>query len=231
MTEKEARKAIYFVDSRGLVTNTRGDKLAVHKVKFARDDFKGNEKKTLLDVVKEVKPTAIIGLSGQGGAFTDEVIREMYKHTKKPIIFALSNPTSNAECSAKTAYTLTNGNCVFASGSPFDPVIIDGKEHIPGQGNNMYIFPGLGLGSVVAGATKVSDEMILKSTFTLADATTEEELKAGRIYPKLDRIRDISFQIAKEVAKQAVKEGLSTKKDITNWDEEVKKYVYYPDYK
>jgi malic enzyme len=165
-TEEQAHKCFYLIDSKGLVTTTRGDTLENHKIPFARSDCQ--EKKTLLDVIKCIKPTAIIGLSGQGGTFTEDVIREMAKNNKKPIIFPLSNPTSKSECSAEDAYKFTNGTCIFASGSPFDEVVLDGITYKPGQGNNMYIFPGLGLGTVVSQAKQVSDTMIVCAATTLA---------------------------------------------------------------
>jgi malate dehydrogenase (oxaloacetate-decarboxylating)(NADP+) len=112
-----------------------------HKVPYARKEPTDKKLTSLKDVVAEIKPNMLIGLSGQGGAFDKEVIDELQKHTSHPIIFALSNPTSQAECTAEQAYSWTNGTVIFASGSPFDPVEIDGKTYVPGQGNNMFIFP------------------------------------------------------------------------------------------
>jgi len=142
-------------------------------------------------------------------AFTEEIIKELGKHSKSPIIFSLSNPTSKAECSAQEAYEWTEGRAIFASGSPFAPVTIGDKTYIPGQGNNMYIFPGLGFGSFLAESTKVSDAMIIAATMTLAEFVTEEDLARGQIYPKLNRIREISSRIAVRVIETAYEEGFA----------------------
>lgn len=230
ITKEQARKSFYFVDSKGLVTNNRGDKLASFKVPYARDDFT-QQHDNLLDVVKSVKPTGLIGLSGMPKAFTQEIITELEKHSKSPIVFSLSNPTSKAECSAQEAYEWTEGRAIFASGSPFAPVTLGDKTYIPGQGNNMYIFPGLGFGSFLAKSTKVSDAMIIAATMTLADFVTEEELARGQIYPKLNRIREISSQIAQKVIETAYDEGLAQltprPTDLLAY---IKSNMYQPDY-
>jgi malate dehydrogenase (oxaloacetate-decarboxylating)(NADP+) len=202
ISSEEAHSAFYLVDSKGLVTDNRGDKLASHKLPFSRKDFQ-TQHQDLLEVVKVVQPTVLIGLSGQGGAFTEEIIKEFAKHSEKPIIFALSNPIDNSETNAENAYTWTEGRCIFASGSPFQPVELNGKKYLPGQGNNMYIFPGLSLGSVVPKSKHVSDKMILVAAKTLASCVTDEEFSAGKIYPDLNNFRTISKKIV-EVAKQPV---------------------------
>lgn len=226
-SEEELRKNIYFVDSKGLVTKHRGGNLEKHKIPYAQD-IKENLVH-LVDVVKHVKPTGLIGLSGQGGSFTKEVIEELARHVEKPIVFALSNPTKNSECTAEEAVQWTDGRCIFASGSPFPVVNYKGKEIKPGQGNNMYIFPGLGLGAVVSKAKHVSTLMVLAASQTLAACTPESKLENGEIYPDLANIREISVQIAKAVAKQAVKEGLSDEK-VDDWDQVLKEYIYIPEY-
>eukprot|EP01027_Heterolobosea_sp_BB2_P014898 GEZU01021367.1.p1 GENE.GEZU01021367.1~~GEZU01021367.1.p1 ORF type:complete len:526 (+),score=230.69 GEZU01021367.1:92-1669(+) len=231
LTLEEARSAFYFVDSKGLVTANRA-KLEPHKVNFARKDITENLT-TLLDVVKYVKPTGLIGLSSMGGAFTEEIIREVSKHAQRPIIFPLSNPTSQSECTAEQAYTFSEGRCVMASGSPFAPVEYNGKIYTPGQGNNMYIFPGLGLGAVICKATKVSDKMILAAAKALANYTTKEEMDAGLIYPKLSKIRDISVHIASAVCATAVSEGLARLEELPadgKWEDIVRDYMYEPKY-
>lgn len=231
-SKEEVAKRFYLIDTKGLVSTTRGDKLAPHKEFFARTDLKPNEqKKTLLEVIKFAKPTALIGLAGVGGVFTEEVVKEMCKYSERPVIFALSNPTSKAECTAEQAYKWTDGKCVYASGSPFEPVEYKGKIYTPGQGNNMYIFPGLGLGSVVAKAKRVSDGMILTAAKALSAITTQEELDNGQLYPKLTKIREISAKIAKAVAEQAVKENLCQLDPIpTDWEKEITNFVWEPTY-
>eukprot|EP01126_Amoeba_proteus_P041413 TRINITY_DN4454_c0_g1_i11.p1 TRINITY_DN4454_c0_g1~~TRINITY_DN4454_c0_g1_i11.p1 ORF type:complete len:365 (+),score=64.86 TRINITY_DN4454_c0_g1_i11:483-1577(+) len=155
-TVEEVRRQFYLFDSQGLVTTTRGDKLAEHKLPYARSDMK-KEYKSLLEAVQELKPTALIGLSGVGGSFGNDVITAMGQINQRPIIFALSNPTSKAECVPKDVYELTEGRGIYASGSPFMPVTLpNGTTYYPGQGNNMYIFPGLGFGAYLA-RSKVSE--------------------------------------------------------------------------
>lgn len=139
---EECRELFYMIDSRGLVTAHRSDRLSNFKIPYARRDIQENVK-DLIDIVKLVKPTALIGLSGQQGAFTHEVIRLMGEINEKPIIFPLSNPTIKAECSFQDAFNLTEGKVVFASGSPFDPITKDDKIYVPSQGNNLYTFPGM----------------------------------------------------------------------------------------
>lgn len=229
-SDEEVHNCFYLVDSRGLVTDQRGDTIEHHKLPFTRKDFpKDQQKKTLLDVVKAIQPTCLIGLSSQGGAFTEEIIKEMSSHQKRPIIFPLSNPTSKSECTAEQAYTWSNGTCIFASGSPFDSVKLGDKIFYPGQGNNMYIFPGLGLGAVVSQSKVITDGMIITAAKTLADYVTKEELESGKIYPDLHKIRTISEKIATDVCKRSEKEGL-TKVQSDNWEKTVKDYVHFPSY-
>eukprot|EP01126_Amoeba_proteus_P020978 TRINITY_DN2129_c0_g1_i2.p1 TRINITY_DN2129_c0_g1~~TRINITY_DN2129_c0_g1_i2.p1 ORF type:complete len:443 (+),score=103.44 TRINITY_DN2129_c0_g1_i2:467-1795(+) len=205
----EAKKRFYFVDSAGLVTTRRGGRqLEPHKVSYAREDFTKIE--ALLDVIKTVKPTALIGLSGQGGSFTKEILEEMGKFNSRPIIFALSNPTANSECSAAEAYLATDGKAIFASGSPYAPVTLpSGLVLHPGQGNNMYIFPGLGFGAWLCQTKKISNNMIAAAALALAELVSEDNLDQGRIYPPLSKIREISTHVAAEVIEQAKAEGLT----------------------
>lgn len=230
MTKEEARRRFYFVDTKGLVTSNRGDKLQSYKLPYARSDF-SQQYSSLLDVVKAVKPTGLIGLSGTPRAFSEEILTELAKHSDRPIIFSLSNPTSKSECTAEQAYTWTDGRCIFASGSPFDPVDYKGKTFYPGQGNNMYIFPGLGFGAALARATKVSDSMIITAAVTLAEYVTEKEIARGQIYPALQQIRDISAKIAVNVIETAYSEGLATldpkPSDLLGY---VKDNMYQPEY-
>jgi len=206
---KNGRSHFWLVDSKGLVTTTRGgDKLQSHKIPYARTDATA-QLTTLLDVVKHVKPTALIGLAGVGPHFTPEIIKEMAAFNKKPIIFALSNPTSQSECSAEDAYVYTNGTCIFASGSPYFPVEFNGKIYNPSQGNNMYIFPGLGFGAFLIQSKVVSDGMIVASSTALANCVTPQELAEGRIYPRLSRIREISKEVATAVIEVAFQEKLA----------------------
>jgi len=231
LTHEHARQKFWFIDSRGLVTSNRGDKLEAHKIPYARNDNGNNQFKNLMDIIEFVKPTTLIGLAGvDGGYFTAEALKRMAEINERPIIFALSNPTKKSECTAEEAYRNTNGKCIFASGSPFDNVQIEGKTYTPSQGNNMYIFSGLGFGAVVANAKEVTDGMLMQSAKTLADSVTHEELAEGRLYPKLDRMRDVSAIIAASVADKALSEGVAKIEAPGNTLQFVKDSMFDPDY-
>ena len=226
LSPQEARQLCWFVDSQGLVVRQRDD-LATHKLPYAHehprlDDF--------LAAVEELRPTAIIGVSGQPRTFTREVIERMGRYNERPIIFALSNPTSKSECTAEEAYTYTGGRAIFASGSPFPSVKLYGKTYNPGQGNNSYIFPGVGLGVVVSGAAHVTDEMFEAAAQTLAAQVTDDDMANGRIYPQLSRIRDVSAAIATAVAEIAFREGLATEPEPDDLPGHVREFMYNPTY-
>jgi len=198
-----------------------------HKVPYARDeDLIDN----LMDVIKAVKPTILVGVSGQGQTFTEPIVKEMMKFSKQPIIFALSNPTTKSECTAQQAYKWTKGKAIFASGSPFDPVRMRGKIYVPGQGNNMFIFPGVGLGASLCQAKKVTDAMFYMAAKTLADMVTEEELSLRTVYPDLRKIRKISLTIATAVCEMAFDEGLARVERPKNVKAWVKENMFVPVY-
>lgn len=205
--EAQARSRIWFVDSKGLVVKERSD-LAAHKIPYAQDHPTLPD---LVSVVEAIRPTGIIGVSGQPGKFTEAVIRKMGENNESPMIFALSNPTANSECTAEQAYGWTDGRAIFASGSPFDPVEIGGRTLIPGQANNAYIFPGVGLGLIVSGSTRATDEMFYAAARSLASATTKSSLDSGSLFPPLGEIREVSVAIAIAVATLAYEHGLATK--------------------
>ncbi|MBI5766444.1 MAG: NAD-dependent malic enzyme [Verrucomicrobia bacterium] len=207
LTEAEARARCWFVDSKGLLVKNRGDKLAHHKLPYAHEHpFAA----TLEEAVKVLKPTALIGVSGTPQTFTQEIVTTMAKLNERPIIFALSNPTSKAECTAEQAYGWSDGRAIFASGSPFAPVEVNGRRHVPGQGNNIYIFPGVGLGALVAESREVTDRMFLAAAQTLASLVGPEDLAVGRVYPSLTKIRAVSLAIATAVAEEAHRAGLAS---------------------
>ncbi|KAF9615281.1 hypothetical protein IFM89_022608 [Coptis chinensis] len=158
---QETRKKVWLVDSKGLIVSSRKDSLQHFKQPWAHEH---EPVKNLLDAVKVIKPTVLIGTSGVGQTFTKEVVEAMASFNEKPVIFALSNPTSQSECTAEEAYTWSKGRAIFASGSPFDPVEYEGKVYTPGQGNNAYIFPGFGLGLIISGAIRVHDDMLLAAS-------------------------------------------------------------------
>ncbi|PYH45831.1 uncharacterized protein BP01DRAFT_415352 [Aspergillus saccharolyticus JOP 1030-1] len=224
MTEDEARACFYLVDTKGLVTADRGDRLADHKVYFARKDNDGLQLKTLEEVVDHVKPTILMGLSTMGGVFTPEILRKMADWNKSPIVFPLSNPSSKSECDFETAITNTDGRVLFASGSPFQPMSFtnsagETRTHYPGQGNNMYVFPGIGLGTILSKAVKVTDTMIYASGEALSKALTAEEIHDGLLYPDLTRIRQVSVVVARNVIRAAQAAKVDRETALRNMDD------------
>ncbi len=205
LDEAAARRRCWLFDSKGLVVAARTD-LAAHKQPYAHEHA---PVATLLDAVKTLKPTAIIGVAAVGGAFTEDVVRTMAAQNERPIVFALSNPTSKAECTASQAYRWSEGRALFACGSPFDPVTLDGRTLVPRQGNNSYIFPGVGLGAIVCGATRITSEMFMAAAHTLAARVTDADLAQGSLYPPLKDIREVSAHIAAAVAAVAYRGGLA----------------------
>jgi malate dehydrogenase (oxaloacetate-decarboxylating)(NADP+) len=224
--EEDARKCCWLVDSQGLVVKSRTD-LSPQKLPYAHDHESVGD---FLSAVKMLRPTGIIGVSASGGAFTSGVLRIMADNNARPIIFALSNPTSKAECTAEQAYTETDGRALFAGGSPFSPVELSGKILVPRQGNNSYIFPGIGLGSIACGATRIIDEMFLAAAHTLASRVTMTDLKQGSLYPPLTKIRDVSMQIAVAVAQIAYQHGLASKPQPADLFGYVREQMYDPHY-
>ncbi|KAF7956792.1 hypothetical protein EAE96_004119 [Botrytis aclada] len=230
LSEQAAREKFWLVDTKGLVTTDRGDKLAAHKKIFARDDNQGHQFQTLEEVIEYVKPTALIGLTATFGVFTESVVRALKVSVdagglgRRPILFPLSNPLTKAECTFEQAITWTEGTVIFASGSPFSPVTIkhshsnsdssaasaeNSTTYFPNQGNNVYVFPGLGLGAILAKAERVTDAMVYQSAEALSGCLNREELCMGLIYPKIERVRESSVVVAREVMKAARREGVS----------------------
>ncbi len=223
---EEARRKCWFVDTKGLVVKSR-ENLAQHKLRYAHDfphapDF--------LSAVHALEPTAIVGVSTIAKSFSREVVEAMAKLNERPIIFALSNPTSKAECSAEEAYTWSKGRAIYASGSPFPPCTYLGKTFVPGQGNNAYVFPGVGLGVVACEAKRVTDRMFAEAAKTLAAQVLESDLDMGRIYPSLKRIQEVSSVIGTAVAEVAFRDGLAGVEKPANVLELVKSHMWVPRY-
>ena len=206
VSEADALRRTWLVDSRGLVVKSRAG-LTDHKLRYAHDHAPIGD---FLTAIQTLKPTAIIGVAAVGGAFTPKVLQAMAGLNERPIVFALSNPTSKAECSAEEAYRHTGGRALFACGSPYDPVKLDGKTFVPRQGNNSYIFPGVGLGAIASGSRLVTDEMFMAAAHTLAYLVNKDDIEQGSLYPALPRIREVSAHIAVAVAEVAYKRGLAT---------------------
>ncbi|CAG8552773.1 14949_t:CDS:2 [Dentiscutata erythropus] len=215
MSEEEAKKLVWLVDTKGLVTHDRGDKLANHKVYFARKDNEGCQYKSLMDVIEYVKPTALIGLSSTGGVFDETILKRMAELNKNPIVFPLSNPMVNAECTFEDAMKHTENRVIFASGTGFPPFIEHdtGKIRYPGQGNNI---PGLGLGAIIARPDKITDRQIYASASALAESLTAEEIEQNFLYPAVQRIRRVSARVAAAVIVTSVDEGLACNPEINS---------------
>lgn len=221
-----ARKQCWFVDSKGLIVKGR-DHLGGHKLLYAHDHAPCDG---LLEAVKSLKPTILIGASGQPGAFTEEVVKAMATVNERPVVFALSNPTSKAECTAEEAYSWSGGRAVFASGSPFAPVTVNGRRYVPGQGNNAYIFPGVGLGIVCTGARRVTDAMFIAAARTLASLVREDELATGLVYPAIQRIHAVSHAIAVAVAEEVYARRLGTRPRPGDLAGYIRSQMFKPEY-
>ncbi len=226
LSDAAARERCWTVDSRGLVVKSRTD-LAEHKLAYAHDHAPAGD---FLSAIKMLKPTAIVGVAAQGGAFTQEVLEEMARINERPIVFALSNPTSKAECNAEEAYRWTKGRALFACGSPFGPVKLEGKTFVPRQGNNSYIFPGIGLGAIACKTRRITDQMFMDAARTLAQLVTRADLEQGSLYPALPRIREVSAHIAAAVAETAYESGLAGKPKPQDVLADVRAQMYDPYY-
>ena len=226
LSEAEARAKCWFFDSKGLIVTSRGN-LAANKLAFAQeaeplDDF--------LKAVKQIRPTALIGAAGVAAVFTKEVVEAVAQINPNPVVFALSNPTSKAECTAEQAYTWSKGTAIFASGSPFPAVEFEGRTMVPGQGNNVYIFPGVGMGVLASASRVVTDEMFLAAARSLAAMVSEEELAVGRVFPTLTNIRAVSLRIATAVAQIAHDSGYARVPRPADIEADIKQRMFEPEY-
>jgi malic enzyme len=210
--EATIKRAIVAADTKGLVFASR-DELDDDKREFALgpdelahyglDGLRPGDRCGLEAIVAAVKPTMLIGTSGVPGAFTEAALREMAAHTERPVVFPLSNPTSKAEAVPADILAWTEGRALIATGSPFEPVVVDGKRHVIGQANNVFVFPGVGLGAIVAEAREITDEMFLLATETLSEMVSPERLAVGALYPAVAELREVSRRIAARVVCQS----------------------------
>ncbi|XP_064268609.1 NADP-dependent malic enzyme isoform X1 [Passer domesticus] len=228
LSKDAATKRIWLVDSKGLVVKGRAS-LTHEKQRFAHEH---REMKNLEDIVKDIKPSVLIGVAAIGGAFTAQILKDMAALNKRPIIFALSNPTSKAECTAEQCYKYTEGRGIFASGSPFDPVTLpSGQTLYPGQGNNSYVFPGVALGVISCGMRHIDENVFLTTAEVIAQQVTEENLQEGRLYPPLVTIQDVSLKIAVRLAEEAYRNNTaSTYPQPKDLEAFIRSQVYSTDY-
>jgi len=223
LSAEEARRRLWFVDVHGLVVKSRTD-LMPHNLPYAHD----HRPMGFVAAIDALQPHVLIGATGAPGTFTRDAVERMSAINTRPVLFALSNPTSQAECTAEQAYEWSRGQAVFASGSPFGVVSWQGREFRPGQGNNAYVFPGIGLGAVVCRARRIPDAFFLAAARTLAGLVTAQDLDRGSLYPPLSEIRRISLAIAVSVAETAYAMKLSRTTRPRKLKNTIAKFMYQP---
>ncbi|HUM93217.1 MAG TPA: NAD-dependent malic enzyme [Candidatus Competibacter sp.] len=222
LSPEEARDRVCVLDSRGLLVEGRN--VEPYKQPFVqpRDNIAdwriANDIPTLLETIEHTKATALLGLSGQTGAFNHPVVQAMTRNATRPIIFPLSNPTSACEALPQDILDWSEGRAIIATGSPFPDVERDGRLYPVGQGNNAFIFPGLGFGTILAECREVTDGMVLEAAYALAEYTAAAHVKAGRIYPPISELREVSIRVAVRVIAQALAEGVASKSDLAKRD-------------
>jgi malate dehydrogenase (oxaloacetate-decarboxylating) len=232
---EQARQRIFLIDSKGLILKDRRG-LEPYKLEFAHEPSRiagwkaQNGIPSLLETVKEAKVTVLLGLSGQRGAFGEEVVRAVAANTPYPVVFALSNPTANSEALPEDIYRWTEGRALVATGSPFEDVMWDGAAHPVGQGNNAFIFPGLGLGVLTCRAKRVTDGMLTAAALALSEFVDKGRLAQGALYPRMDKIRVASKQVAVAVIQQAQKEGVTTEKLPENLEAHLEARMWRPEF-
>ncbi|MAT80277.1 MAG: NAD-dependent malic enzyme [Phycisphaerae bacterium] len=227
LDKETAYSQVRLFDIDGLLTKSRADSLEPFQRAFAADH---EPTKDFVGMIKAFKPTAIIGVSTVHGAFNADVLKAMSEINERPIIFPYSNPTSHSECTAEEAYAGTDGKVLFASGSPFPPLSVNGSEIEPSQGNNVYIFPALGLAVYATKAKRVTEKMFLTAAQALAETLTEAELKSGLLYPPRDRIREVSGHVAAKVAEVIFDDGHASVDRPSDMAGFIKEHTYQPSY-
>ncbi len=236
LTESEVRQRQVFIDSAGVVWEGRPDlevhkrEVALHKEELALVGLSEPLPTALEKVILSVRPTVLIGTTGQPGDFTPAAIRAMADHCERPIIFPLSNPTSKAECTPSEALEHSDGRALVATGSPFDPVVYKGHKHVIGQCNNAFVFPGVGLGVLISEASRVTDSMFLAAARTLANFTRSNDATDNCLYPRLRELRAVSKLIAFKVAQTARDEGYGRSLDDAALQEAIDGFTWFPDY-
>jgi malate dehydrogenase (oxaloacetate-decarboxylating) len=236
LSEADATARVFVLDSKGLLTSDRS--MEPYKQPYAQDParLKGwqiaDKVPSLLETVKNAKITALLGLSGQPRSFSEGLVRTMAEQCERPIIFPLSNPTSSCEALPVELIEWTEGRAIVATGSPFVPVDYKGKEYVIGQGNNAFIFPGLGFGAIVSEAREITDNMVLAAAYALADYTAKKHLARGECYPPVDELNEVSVRVAVRVVEQAFADGVAQTKKLTadNVEQYVRSRFWKPKY-
>lgn len=235
-TRERARAAVTMTDRGGLVVRGRAG-LEGFKAEFARPaeelagwDVRDRARPSLAEIVDHVRPTILVGTSATAGLFDESVVRTLARHVRRPVILPLSNPTSKAECTPADALRWSEGRAILATGSPFEPVVLDGRVHRIGQCNNTYVFPGIGLGAWVGRAARISDAMFLDAARAVAEAVTAEDLASGSVFPPLARIHEVSHAIACAVVRRGAREGQIPEADLAGLEERVRAAMWLPEY-
>ncbi len=235
LTAQQARERIYLIDSKGLILKDRKG-LEPYKLEFAHEPARvagwklKNGIPSLLETVQHAKVTVLLGLSGQRGAFGEDVVRAVAANTPYPIVFALSNPTANSEAIPADIYRWTEGRALVATGSPFEDVTWNGVAHPVGQGNNAFIFPGLGLGVLLSRSRRVTDDMLTQASLALSEFVDASRLAQGGLYPRMDKIRTASKQVALAVIRQAQKEGVASAKLPEDLEAYIESHMWRPEF-
>jgi malate dehydrogenase (oxaloacetate-decarboxylating) len=235
LSPEEARSRFYAIDRYGLITESTRD---VHPEQrpYARKDQEvqgwssQNGEITLLDVVRNAKPSVLIGVSGQTGAFTEQAVREMAKHTARPVIFPLSNPTSRSEATPQDLMDWTEGRALIGTGSPYEPVNVNGKKIHVAQTNNSYIFPGLALGIIASKSRHVTDTMVKAAATELIRHLPTQTNKEGSLLPPISEARNLGRLIAQAVGRQAIQDGEAQVPDENALNRELDANIWEPLY-
>lgn len=236
LSDEQARSRIYMVDRFGLLTDKLPNLLDFQsKLTQSSNNLSdwdvNSDSISLLDVVRNAKPTILIGVSGQAGLFTEEIIKEMHKHCERPIVMPLSNPTSRVEARPEDIINWTDGKALVATGSPFSPVNYKDKVYPIAQCNNSYIFPGIGLGVIASGAKRVTETMLMAASRALAECSPLAKEGEGPLLPLLSDIQQVSRIIAKQVAKEAQVQGVATVTSDNALDEAIERNFWKPEYR
>lgn len=233
---ERVNQAQAIADSHGLIFEGRivddphKKEFALSRKAMAHYGLTGADSYSLFEMVRHIKPTILIGVTAKAGTFNEELIREMAKHVDRPVILPLSNPTSKAECTPSEALQWTSGRAIVATGSPFPPIEYEGQAHVFGQGNNAFVFPGIGLGCIVSEVSEVTDEIFLVAARTLAEMVSPERLKCGAIFPDPSMLREVSRRIAGNVIREARRSNIGRLIPEDQIDAVIRQHMWYPDY-